>query len=156
MWMYQLLNFRNLICIHSVILYTVQKIWFTRKVKFDKNKKYSVIIVRQNNCINFSVCAQWMIWWLHSIYQFISEFYDNCISIQKASINRYSMVVLIYRLVTSSKLLFRKSIFCQNVTVHKDWKSPSQAIWKSLHVRTCDFTVFAFILFIEGHKYNIS
>ena len=38
MWMYQLLNFWNLICIHSVILYTVQKIWFTRKVKFDKNK----------------------------------------------------------------------------------------------------------------------
>ena len=38
MWMYQLLNFWNLICIHSVILYTVQKIWFTRKVKFDKTK----------------------------------------------------------------------------------------------------------------------
>ena len=72
-----------------------------------------MIIVRQNNCINFSVCAQWMIWWLHSIYQFISEFYDNCISIQKASINRYSMVVLIYRLVTSSKLLFRKSILAK-------------------------------------------
>lgn len=61
MWMYQLLNFWNLICIHLVILYTAQKIWFTRKVKFDKIK-----ILGDNSqtkqCINFSVCAQWMIW----------------------------------------------------------------------------------------------
>ena len=37
------------------------KIWFTRKVKFDKIK-----ILGDNSqtkqCINFSVCAQWMIW----------------------------------------------------------------------------------------------
>ena len=33
-----------------------------------------------------------------------------------------------------SALLFKKSIFCQKVTVHKDRKSPSKAIWKSLHV----------------------
>ena len=30
-------------------------------------------------------------------------------------------------------LLIRKSGFCQKVTVNKDWKSPSEAIWKSLH-----------------------
>ena len=37
-------------------------------------------------------------------------------------------------------LKIRKSTFCQKVTVHLDWKSPSYAIWKSLHVllnKTC-------------------
>ena len=33
---------------------------------------------KTKQCKNFSVCAQWMIWQIHSIYQFIYEFYDIC------------------------------------------------------------------------------
>ena len=31
-------------------------------------------------------------------------------------------------------LLIRKLTFCQRITVNKDWKSPLEATWKSLHV----------------------